>query len=153
MKIMTSYFYAIRFFKPNMIPISTAKWDPKWYHQNKGQEYWFLDKNGVINGLRAEVFAPGPVAGNLCRGSCDPKEPESCMFLRAYKHQLNQLNFDEIMERTERLCKAVQPTVGYEGEPIAVFIVHEAPNNACSERVSIQNFFKNNGIECEEYQW
>ena len=37
MKIMTSYFYAIRFFKPNMIPISTAKWDPKWYHQNKGQ--------------------------------------------------------------------------------------------------------------------
>lgn len=101
----------------------------------------------------ADVFAPGPITDSLCRGACNPKEPESCMFLRAYMHQLNQLNFDEIMERTEKLCKAVQPTVGYEGEPIAVFIVHEAPNNACSERVSIQNFFRNNGIECEEYQW
>lgn len=28
MKIYTSYFYMIRFMKPNMIPLSTAKWDP-----------------------------------------------------------------------------------------------------------------------------
>lgn len=29
MKIKISYFYMIRFFKPNQIPISTAVWDPK----------------------------------------------------------------------------------------------------------------------------
>lgn len=153
MKVMTSYFYAIRFFKPNMIPISTAKWDPKWYHQNKGQGHWFLDKNGVINGLRAEVFAPGPITEGQCRGTCDPKDPDNCMFLRAYAHQLNQLDISEIMQRTERLCAAVKPTVGYTDEPIAVFIVHEAPDNPCSERAAIQNYFRKNGIECNEYQW
>lgn len=29
MKIRTSYFYQIRNFKKNMIPVSTAMWDPK----------------------------------------------------------------------------------------------------------------------------
>lgn len=32
MKFYTSYFYKLRFFTPNMLPFSTAKWDPKWYH-------------------------------------------------------------------------------------------------------------------------
>lgn len=54
MKFYISYFYQIRFFKPNMIPISTAKWDPKWYSQN-GKPY--IDKRGVVNGLRAPVLA------------------------------------------------------------------------------------------------
>ena len=72
MKVYTSYFYKIRFFKPNMIPISTAIWDPKWYHQNQGSDHWFIDKNGVINGLRAPVFAPGEVASAVSScGSCD----------------------------------------------------------------------------------
>ena len=53
MKIMTSYFYQIRFFKPYMIPLSTAKWDPKWFHRNQGQNYQFKDKNGewLFSGL------------------------------------------------------------------------------------------------------
>ena len=73
MKIYTSYFYKIRFFKPNMIPISTAMWDPKWYHANQKQDHWFVDKNGVINGLRASVFAPGEVATavSTCGPLCD----------------------------------------------------------------------------------
>ena len=44
---MTSYFYQIRNFKPNMIPLSTALWDPKWFHKNKGHSFQFKDKNGV----------------------------------------------------------------------------------------------------------
>lgn len=67
MEIYTSYFYKVRFFKPNMIPISTAFSDPSWFHNFKGHNYQFIDKNGVINGLRADVFAPGPVARELCR--------------------------------------------------------------------------------------
>ena len=46
MKLAISYFYQIRNFKPNMIPVSTARWDPKWYHDGKGAEYNFIDKNG-----------------------------------------------------------------------------------------------------------
>lgn len=152
MKVYTSYFYQIRFFEPNMIPISTAKFDPKWYHQNRDQSHWFIDKNGVINGLRAEEFAPGPVASQLCRGACDPKDPNNCHFLKAYSHQLNQLDIDNIMARTENLCAAVRPVVKYTGDPIAVFIVHEAPDNPCSERAAIQNYFKSHGIDCEEWR-
>lgn len=145
MKIYTSYFYGIRFFKPNMIPISTAKWDPKWFHQNNGQDYVWVDKNNVINGLRAEVFAPGPVASSLCHGGCDPKDPNNCAFLRAYDYQLSQLNYNDIIKRTEDLCERVRTATQFEGEPIAVFIVHEAPDNPCSERAAIQKFFN-----CEE---
>lgn len=32
MKILTSYFYQIRNFKPYQIPLSTAISDPAWYH-------------------------------------------------------------------------------------------------------------------------
>ena len=153
MKIMTSYFYAIRFFKPNMIPISTAKWDPAWYHQQKGPSHYWVDKNEVMNGLRAEVFAPGPITEAFhCSASCN-KDSESCSFLQAYNIQLAHLDINDILTRTERLCEQVRTVTHYEGEPIAVFIVHEAPDNKCSERTSIQNYFKNNGIECEEYQW
>ena len=151
MQIYTSYFYKIRFFKPNMIPISTAKWDPKWYHAGKGENFHFIDRNGVMNGLRADVFAPGPIASELCRGVCDPKNPENCDFLKVYKHQLSLLDINDIMSRTERLCQYVKDFIGFEEEPIAVFIVHEATDNPCSERAAIQNYFRSHGIECEEW--
>ena len=32
MRILVSYFYHVRHFKPYMIPFSTAVWDPAWYH-------------------------------------------------------------------------------------------------------------------------
>ena len=148
MKIYTSYFYKIRFFKPNMIPISTALWDPKWYHQGKGQDHWFIDKNGVINGLRAPVFAPTVEAECMI---CDHTHYNECGFLRNYTKQLSLLDFSDIMARTERLCEMVRSQTHFEGEPIAVFIVHESPDNPCSERAAIQEYFRSNGIQCEEW--
>ena len=152
MKVYTSYFYKIRFFKPNMIPISTALWDPKWYHANQKQGHWFIDKNGVINGLRAPVFAPGEVATavSTCGPLCD-KNSKNCPFLRAYAHQLSLLDINDIMSRTKRVCAEAQKVLGFTEEPIAVFIVHEAPDNPCSERTAIQNYFRSHGIECEEW--
>ena len=47
-----SYFYQIRNMKPNMLPVSTAMWDPKWFHNGKSEEWRYMDKNGVINGVR-----------------------------------------------------------------------------------------------------
>ena len=153
MKVYTSYFYQIRFFKPNMIPISTALRDPKWYHQNQNQEHWFIDKNGVINGLRAPVFAPGlaATAVSSCGSSC-PKDFENCDFLKAYSHQLSLLDINDIMTRTEKICAKAQKVLGFKEEPIAIFIVHEAPDNPCSERTAIQNYFHSHGIECEEWR-
>ena len=152
MKVYTSYFYQIRFFKPNMIPISTARFDPSWYHENKSPEHWFIDRNGVINGLRAPVFAPGQHLSGLCAGACNPKSPDECLFLKGYQNQLNNLDFENTMKRLEVLCFKVSEYLGLEEEPIAILIVHEAPDNPCSERTAIQNFFRNNGIKCEEWK-
>ena len=52
MEIRTSYFYQIRNFKKNMLPVSTAIYDPKWYHHNLGYNNIFEDKRGILNGLR-----------------------------------------------------------------------------------------------------
>lgn len=152
MKIKISYFYKVRFFKPNEIPLSTAISDPKWYHDNKSQEYSFKDKRGVVNGLRAPVFAPGP----LTQGTCSGREkcsgiPEKCRFLQLYYFQLKALDFSEIMRRFERLGNAVKEGEGFEGEPTIVLLVHEAPDNPCSERSVLIKWFKENNYELKEY--
>ena len=53
LKIKTSYFYQIRNFTPNMIPVSTAISDPDLVPGSAGKEY-YIDKRGIINGLRYE---------------------------------------------------------------------------------------------------
>lgn len=153
MKIYTSYFYQIRFFSPDMIPISTANSDPRWFHEGKGKEHWFIDKNGVINGLRAPVFAPGPSISGLCCGheNC-ANDPSHCPFLRGYTNQLANLDFEDVLARTEALCRKVASFLDLQTEPTAVFIVHEAPQNSCSERAAIQNLFKQHGVECVEWK-
>ena len=152
---MTSYFYQIRFFTPNMIPLSTAVWDPKWFHANRGQDYHFKDKNGVWNGLRAEPFMPGEMCNGLCQGKevCDIKDPDKCLFLKTYKYQLNQLNYDEIISRFERMGNFIQELEGFEEESILVLIVHEAYNNPCSERWVIQDWFKEHGYDIKEFKF
>ena len=65
--------------------------------------------------------------------------------MKMYEIQLAKLDYNDIMKRTEDLCERVRAATQFEGEPIAVFIVHEAPDNPCSERAAIQKFFN-----CEE---
>ena len=153
MKVYTSYFYKVRFFKPNMIPISTAKWDPKWFHAFKGQKTLFIDKNGVLNGIRAEAFAPIDEVGSYCGGpSCSSRNPEECKFLKLYEEQLNHLDFNVVMKYFESVVDEVQTIIHFEGEPIIVLIVHEATENPCSERRVIQQWFTSHGIECRELE-
>lgn len=154
MKILTSYFYQIRFMKPHMIPISTARWDPKWFHNNKNQNYVWKDKNGVYNGLRADIFAPGPLCEGLCYGKeeCDTHDPSTCQFLQVYRYQLNNLDCADVVRRCERLANKIKNLENFEQEPIVVLIVHEATDNPCSERRVIQEWFADNGYTVEEFQ-
>lgn len=154
MKIMTSYFYQIRFFTPNMIPLSTAKFDPSWFFNNQKQGYQWKDKRGVWNGLRAEPFVPGVECNGLCRGpeTCNSGGPHSCPFLKKYREQLDKLNYEEILQRFETLGEKVQQEGGwFDQEPILVLIVHEAYDNPCSERWVIQDWFKDHGYPIEEF--
>lgn len=154
MKIYISYFYQIRFFKPNIIPLSTAVWDPRWYHEMTGdQKHRFKDKNGVWNGLRAEPFMPGPACEGMCAGPeyCNTQDPTTCPFLRRYRIQLSHLDFDEIMARFERIAAKVQEESGFAEEPEIVLIVHEAPGNPCSERWALIDWFAAHNYELKEW--
>ena len=151
MRIYTSYFYQIRFFPPNLVPLSTAIFDPKWFHENLPQSHQFKDKRGVLNGLRIEPFVPGPECHNLCRGSEGCYEnPESCRFLLTYLAQLNKLDFSSIMERFESLAAAISSKEKLEDVSFAL-IVHEAPSKNCSERVMIQRWFAEHGYPITEW--
>lgn len=153
MKLLTSYFYQIRFFTPNIIPLSTAVWDPKWYHNNQNQSYAYLDKNKVINGLRADIFVPNLSCNGLCHGveECKSKDPRSCEFLKTYEMQLNLLDCDKVIEDLENLGNQIKSLFNFDGDPIICLMFHETPDNLCSERQVVQSFFRSNGYKINEF--
>lgn len=153
MKFYISYFYKIRFFKPNMIPLSTCFHDPAWFHENKGHSHVYKDKRGVYIGLRAEPLMPGPLCEGACAGPehCVEKGKGSCDFLTSYNIQLHSLDFNEIIARSENLATRIQKKEGFEEEPEIVLIVYEKPDNPCSERVVLKRWFQENGIELVEW--
>ena len=150
MKIYTSYFYQVRFFPPNLIPISTAAWDPKWFHNGKGHSFQFKDKRGVINGIRADIFAPGADLAGYCSKTCG-KTPPQCDFLLRYRAQLNQLDFRTIVQKFERLEELIKSKEGIITDIDFALLFHEAPNNPCSERIPVQQWFAANGLQVTEW--
>ncbi|MCD8211182.1 MAG: hypothetical protein LUC37_06545 [Prevotella sp.] len=155
MKIRTSYFYQIRFFKPNMIPLSTAAFDPKWFHDYQGKYYQFKDKRGIWNGLRAESFcASNAIAFDECGCPfCEEKDPDKCEFLRRYRMYLDTLSFDEMYQRFERLSKEIQKYDGFKEEPIMVLIFYETPKNRCSERTEVLKWFHSHDYPIKELDY
>lgn len=155
MKIKISYFYMIRFFKPNQIPISTAVWDPKWFHNFTGNpNYKFLDKNNVLNGIRLKDIVPNEKLHNCCRGrdNCASLNPESCEFLSGYKKQLNEIDFNAFIRTLEAISSAAMTYTKSYDEPEVILIVYETPNNPCSERRVLIDWFASNGYELDEYR-
>lgn len=155
MKFKISYFYNVRHLKSNQVPVSTAMFDPKWFHNNKGHNHIFIDKNGVINGIRAEVLVPDSTCHNLCQGreKCYT-HPEICAFLKAYKEQLSKLDFVDV---TNKIAQGVRNIVTknpmYNGEePEVILLVYETPSNLCSEREPLKNWFLSHGCLLEEFK-
>lgn len=148
MRYMISYFYQIRFFSRNMIPVSTAIWDPKWYHQSKDQSYFFKDKNGVWNGFREPLLNPSKDAG--CSKDCS-QDPTYCNFSRSYEEKLHKIDFDKFDSKYNKLAAYIQSKENFKEEPVIVFIVHETPLNPCSERLPLIRWFKENGRSLDEF--
>ena len=140
MKFYTSYFYAVRFFDKSIIPMSTAKWD-----------FIFLDKNNVVNGFRIKPFMPGPFCDGYCGPNCGDR-PSSCAFIRAYRQQLFALDKDDILRRFEKFAEKYKTNFNVQGDVSFALLVHEAPENKCSERSVIREWFSANNIPCEEFQ-
>lgn len=153
MKFLIAYFYQIRFFKPYMIPFSTAVFDPKWYHMGRGHKCVFRDERGVYNGIRATPLVPSSDYGGDCSGkqNCN-SNPEECKFLSNYYLQLKQLDFNAIINRMEKMSLKVKALEKFEEEPIAVLMVYEKPDNPCSERVMLRKWFKDNGYDLDLFE-
>ncbi len=143
MKIYTSYFAQLRKFPQNLVGLSTAHWNPKWRPMGK-------DKRGVIC-VDCPPFKPGRECDGLCEGKCDPKHPQDCAFLKAYKAQLDKISLTSIREHLEKLAAQIALDEGFEDVDFA-FLVYETPSNPCSERIPIQQWFKEHNVECEEWQ-
>ena len=142
MKIYTSYFAQMRNFPLNLIGLSTALYNPKWLQKGKSQ-------NNII-WLDIPPLKPGKECDGLCNGKCINKHPESCAFLKTYRAQLDKLDFNEIINKIEVIARKVKEGEGFEDVDIAI-LVYEKFDNPCSERVIIQQWFKDNRMEIEEW--
>ena len=145
MKIATSYFYQIRNFKTNMIPVSTCLSDPAWYRPPEGQEY-YIDKRGIICGLRYEPLIVQRECAMMC--PCDEKHlAPTCPTMLEYEAALNTFVDKERTLKAFEFC-ANKFALPFGDEPIIVLIVYETPNNPCSERYALQRFFN-----CKELEY
>ena len=152
MKLRLSYFYQIRHFKSNMIPMSTAMYDPAWYHDFKDQDYIFKDKRGILNGLRLHpVIVQNQNREHQC--PCETRDASQCPLAESYEIALEMIDFSKMMKGIEDFCIDYCKRNNIKEEPIAVLIVYEAPDNPCSERYSLLKYFNNHGVECKELDY
>ena len=151
MKYFITYFYNVRFLKPYQIPFSTAIWDPKWWHDGKGYNHYFKDKNGVYNGLRIEPLHPEE-DNHECTNCWSDHDPTRCTFIERYKQQLDALNIKDIIWYLETTAKNIQVLEGFSEEPEIFLLVYEKPDNPCSERWPLIEWFAKHGIEVKEYE-
>lgn len=150
MKFYTSYFYQLRFFKPYQIPFSTAIWDPKWFHNFQDQSHVWKDKNGVWNGIRLEMLNPKSCSAPSCC-PCSERNYQSCEFLCGYRLGLSRIDFSSLISFVSSVAEFIKKEEGFSEEPEIILLVHESPENPCSERVPIQELFRVHGIEV--YEW
>ena len=136
MKIYTSYWAKVRDFPTNLVGLNTTVWPPKYRPLG-------TDKRGVTV-INCKPLVPGRECDYLCRGACNPPHPQDCSFLQTYRKQLDKINFNEFYTYIGELSKK------YNNADFA-FIVFEPPTRNCSERIPIQNWFHDNGIEIEEW--
>lgn len=145
LKFYISYFYNIRFFKKDLIPVSTAISDPSWFKSKDGEPW--LDSRGVLCGLNFPELSH-PLNFN-CGCPCKTKDYQKCSFLRTYRSYLSSLDFDKLLEKFSLLANYLRS----QGKNVSGFclMVYEKPDNPCSERKPLQELWKNNGLELLEY--
>lgn len=131
-----------------MIPISTAVWDPKWYHDFQGHDIIFKDKNNVLNGIRYPDLSPAIIAP-CC--PCENKNPNNCQFIKDYAEYLNTLNFDKVYSDLQFIANKSKEILKFDEEPEICLMVYEKPDNPCSERKSLIEYFGKHGISVTEW--
>lgn len=155
MRVYISYFYQIRNFNKYIIPLSTAMFDPKWYHSDGSVYNLFWDKNGVINGLRCYqfIFDKDKYAG-WCSDTCEWRGKETCPYLNAYRKMLNMIEWSDLMNFFTSAITYVanhnKDTDNIDKYDICL-IVYETPSSECSERKELVKWFKEHDVDLVEW--
>lgn len=113
----------------------------------------YIDKRGVINGLRAPILALPQnqfVEDTMCSKPCKFAPPH-CLFMETYKKYLNSLDFNDIYSRAVNLAERAAERIGVKN-PDVVFMVHEPKTCLCAERPVLQEWFKEHNIEISEWE-
>lgn len=138
-----TYFYNYRFLKPNQVVFSTAMYPPKWFSE-KGI---IVDNNYVVRGLSCDDVVPRVHADCPCK----VKKPSQCEFVKAYKEQLNSIDFDRFIDTYEDTARRITDVIG-EHNPQIVLLVFEKPDNPCSERWALMEWFEKHGQLLDELE-
>ena len=174
-KIWISYFYQLRKFPENLIPFSTAHYDPKWFHNFQGQNKVFIDDRGVINGLRLpqlsfpkDLYQGLEERGMGCSKDCILQHKVSlqleqnklkntwqkfgCKFMDLYfKYLWDNVNYDDLMNFF-KITKEKYEELKDLDDVEFVLLVHEPPSNPCAERPVLKRWFAEFGYDLEEWQ-
>ena len=158
----TSYFYNIRFFKRNYLPISICIWDPKWYKQPIKQF------NNII-GMTYNALIPRKYDSESDCEHCIEVNKEDfdngkflgdihCNYLENYRKQLSIYN----VERTlQDICEKADNHYNFDNfiinnnnnsnnnydnnnEIHLIFIGYEIPERICTERYILAEWIEKN---------
>ena len=155
MQYYISYFQQLRYFDKTCIPIDTSVWAPKWLDPSNGKKQ-YLNESQVMIGIKEESFlmSEDEIPEEMCAGKPCPyidKHPH-CQFLDAYWKHLQKIDFDGyLIPELSRIAEEVRKITHFEGEPKIILMVHEKPDNLCSERIGLVRLFKEHGIELKEW--
>lgn len=146
MKWSITYYYNIKYLKPNQLPLSTSMWPPKFFLTTFGKNNDIhFDKRDIILGLKERLFVPQ----QQCECPCKEKDYQNCLFLKTYYEQLSKINFENYIYCKELLIANLSIVVGHDIDEI-VLLVYEKPDNPCSERTILKKWFKEHGVELNE---
>jgi hypothetical protein len=123
--------------------VSTAVYDPKWYHDFKTGDYVFKDKRGIINGLRVGILSPYKIENVECK-SCVNKDTTTCSFIKQYRDYIFSLDFNEVYSYLMNISHQCN-------NADICLMVYEKPDNPCSERATLVEWFANNGVILMEF--
>lgn len=143
-KIKISYFPMVRHFKANQIGVSTAVWKPKYWKYG-------LNKHNSVTGIEEKSLSPYYVEQYCCKECLYKKDLPNCPFLTAYRKYLDTVDINYLLSEFKRIAEDVKKINNYEDEPEIILLVYETPDNPCSERQPLIDYFGKHGIKLEEY--
>ena len=125
MKVYISEFIRIRYFAPEVIPVSVSTHIPRWYGKD-GATCELLTPNMYCVGMRR------------CR-----HEPNTCEYRKNYRKQLQDTDFNSVLTQLENIALSA-------GKDKVCLVVNTGSSNICCTTVILKQWFTEHGMVLEE---